>query len=295
MWGTGLFIVGNLIPMKRSYRTKTLNTQEAKVFSGLGVKMNKAMNKAIIKFDLYRHTHKIHNIKLKFPVKNSEKLKGEIIDCVNYESRSGLHWSRCYIRDEKCGVVVPYYGSVRKLKTVAMISPTVYDDIYKPIPREGKNVVRLDLASYKRLQQSLLLLMNNILIDNRNLLLYCNEDIAEVAIIRFYDYRIRGLFIGNQSNLEMYWIDHIPKALKMERTTMFAISGHVLEFSEDVRYIRSEPLMTSRYDIEAAIIRIKPGTRISVFHKEHGEKKIEINDYRITNLLALHISSRYVE
>jgi len=232
---------------------------------------------------------------MKFETSDSTRVKGEIFECIPYESNTGLHWSYCYYFDEKYNSVVIYQGTIRKLKTIALIEPMVYEDVFKPIPREGKNVVILPLEKYKKLQESLLLLMRNILVDKRNLVLYCDENIAEVFLAKFYDYRIQGLFIDNQSNLEFYWVNTIPRTLKMHNATRIEISKHRIEFSVPVKIGRSERLTTSRYDIQAVLIKIEPGTEIRISHPEHGEKTIQLKDYRITNLLALHISSRYVE
>jgi len=250
------------------------------------------VNKLIVKFVLKDTTYTKHNVKLVFTATN--QLHGNVIYCIPYESRSGLHWQKCYFLD-KDGWIRPYYGSVRKLKTIAMLAPMVIDDIKKPIPREGKNVVRLNVDTYKKLQIALLLLMNNILINNRNILLYCDEDIAEVLLIKPYDYRLQGIYIDSQSNLELYWINTIPKNIKMEKAAKIEISKHTIEFSIPAMVSKAETMITSRYTIEAALIKLQPGIEIRLAHPEHGEKKVTIDDYRMTTLLALHISSRYIE
>ena len=278
--------------MKRSYRAKTLYTRKAKTIRGLGDKMGNS--KAIVKFVLrdVNYTNPRHNIKMLFDTDMT--MEGEIVRCIYYESNSGLHWEKCYIID-KDQWLLTYRGTVRKLKTVAMLAPLTLSDISKPMPREGKNVVKLDVNKYKELQISMLRLMHSILVDNRNILLYANEDVAEVMIVKFFDYRIPGIIIGSQSNLEIYWIANIPRVIKMKKTGKVELSKHVIEFSIPAMVSKAETMITSRYTIEAAIMKVDPGTELRISHPEHGEKKLELNHHRITSLLALHISSRYLE
>ena len=76
----------------------------------------------LIGFKLYTHSPftPFRFIKLAFGVKVRSD---EIVECRGYESRTGLHWDRCYYIDN--GEVREYVGLVKKLYTVLSFRPMI--------------------------------------------------------------------------------------------------------------------------------------------------------------------------
>ena len=128
----------------------------------------------------------------------------------------------------------------------------------KPIPREGKNMVTISFEEFQRLHKSMLLMLHRILDDNRNPMLISHVDGASVIIYKPYDYRLVGIKVGEQTNLELYWVwlgKRLYEELVVQAKPMVVVpvSNHNLIFDRDVRVLSSSR-STGRYRINAALI-----------------------------------------
>ena len=229
--------------------------------------------------------------KIRFPV--IQRKMGEIYNCYNYSSRSGAHWHRCYEIAEGGEKKRPVYGYVRLLHQIFSYRPLDYEDLWKPIPREGKNV-----AGYDRMEMAEKAAAE--LAGYTRALIISNWDGVEAYLFRKYDYRliVPAYPAAQQSNLAIYpiepeprWLSELQWSFRYDTKHSIEIGSHTLVFAKPIQYVEAAGLYTRRVSIDAALIRLFEPSELRILHPEHGEERATLQPGLY---LAEHISHRYV-
>lgn len=232
--------------------------------------------------------------KTKKPIKDVEPY-GDIYECYQYESASSAHWRYC--KDIQKDMYV--YGLVRLLYPVFSFAPMTYGEFEKPVPPEGKRIVR-DFKFFRYgIVDMIKDLLEKSLPDIKNMLLIHDYNGISIYLYRSYDMKMfLGREVARQENLVIYEIptdkrlEKILENLAWKTSDILKISNHMILFKfrgnedesnvyENVSYVKSS-LHTKNVRIESAIIKTFTNNEMIILHPEHGKTDgiiLEANKY----------------
>jgi len=196
-----------------------------------------------------------------------------------YRSRSGAHYDIAYIvrEDGEEIMLEEFKGMVRTLYTILQYRPMTYNDILKPIPREGKNCVILCGMTFKEFCKKLAIEAIKPVESKENIMIWMTEEGISVHIVELYDYRIFINPYDNQGNLLIYTAMLPYRFVKFindsyEYIDRFIVGRHtvLLDVSAPVAIARK---VTKRSEVEVSVLP-NYGGHITLVHPEHGVKSL---------------------
>jgi len=206
----------------------------------------------------------------------------DVIEVSGYRSRSGLHWDIGFLA--KNGEIKEVRGIFKKLDLVAEFSPMAEEDLYKTIPREGKNIVQCDVKSFYDFHIDTFEKIAKML-PNESLLLRTTHNGFAIYLIRDADVTLYAREIANQANLLVYevipesipkyfekWIEKIEgivRAITLGGHTVTLVSQHDFE---GLKVLAKRT--TRRIEVVLVDVLANPSSKLVLLHPEHDQVEI---------------------
>jgi len=234
------------------------------------------------------------SIKLTTPTANN------IIEVSGYRSRSGLHWDIGFLA--KNNEIKEVRGIFKKLDLVAEFSPMAEEDLYKQIPREGKNIVHCDVKAFYDFHIEAFERITKML-PNETLLLKTTHNGFAIYLVKDADATLYAREIANQANLLVYEVipESIPKYFEKwieeikETTRAITLGGHTITLVSQYDF-EGLKVLAKRVTraVEAILVDVlaSPSSKLLLLHPEHDTIEISTPP-RL--LLFLHSRGRIID
>jgi len=197
----------------------------------------------------------------------------EFITVTGYRSNSFLHWNKGYvIRNNKIEEVTGVFKVYPE--PIITFRPTTWNNLGKPFPAEGKNVVTVSVEQFRELHKALLRLVFHLTKESR-LLLVSTEDGCAIYI-RYPPITAMAKEVAKQGNLHVFAIESIrTKRIKCNPKflTALRIFNHAITTDEGGLYLISER-ETNR--LSAYLLFSALANKIIIYSEDHEKIVIDI-------------------